>query len=281
MAAQKTLTKKSKANSKIVRVKKKAIRKTHQKPVISKRLVAQYQKAYKQLILAWHIIRVTGNNPLQSVQIEKFAERNGAYVTDGGVWQDDGIVIIGREEFDEEFLRESVQAGISNNFRCAYMSQEAFIKFIESGIYPAYYRGDPRIKDHPGLTFLTSIGFVWPKTKFPITGATVDNPFGSSSNDYAFGWQESHPLRYIYGYSVQKGISEIERQIALRQAIRKNGLGLRAVAEHIAWLIKERKRHRGNRMEEAIERWEDDLDWLYENFYKKSLYSFIWPDIEE
>lgn len=206
----------------------------------------------------------------------KFVEKMGAYVTDGTVWHDDSIVVIGRELFDQEFLTNSVQFSGEMGFRCAYMSQEAFVDLMEYGKPPMYFNGDPRIRDHPGLCFLATIGFAWPRVKEHLSTATYDQISHYPWNDYAAGWQEAHPIRSIFRYSVQKGITEIERHNALRSAIRKDALGLRVVAEHIAWLV---NRPQNVNMADAVERWKQDLDWLYENFYKNTIYSFVWPQV--
>jgi hypothetical protein len=91
------------------------------------------------------------------------------------------------------------------------------------------------------------------------------------------GWRAKHELRAIYGYSVdaREGLSMAQRQQCLRKAVA--GLGLRTTAEHIAWLIKNAKRRHDDHMHNAIEKWEDDMDWLHDTFYKKSIHRFIWP----
>lgn len=240
-------------------------------------LLLKYKIEYSRKRLAWQIVGVTGKSPHSAKSIKQRAEEAGAYLTNGNVLQDDAIIVIGRKDFNMDFLRMTVQRGIENKFRCSYISQEAFIDKLERDIPPMYFSGDIRIKEHPGLSFLASIGFKWPSTKVKLSRNSSDARFARDWNDYAYGKKEFSPLRDIYGYSVQKGISEAQRHNALQRAIRNDALGLRIVAEHIAWLVRERKLQRGERMLDAIENWESDLEWLEENYYKTSYHSFVWP----
>ncbi len=83
----------------------------------------------------------------------------------------------------------------------------------------------------------------------------------------ARGSFSSPPARF--GYSAAAGTVAEERRRRLSRAVTGQGaLGLRAVAEHIAGLIKINRLRYDDRMLGAIERWESDLDWLYRYYYE-------------
>lgn len=143
-----------------------------------------------------------------------------------------------------------------------------FFDYVARGDVASYPRYDPIVREHPGLWHLHSLGFVWPSTEaYRSTGE------GSG----VLGLRAKHELSAVYGYSVARGSTEQSRRKALARAIGENNLGLRAVAEHIAGLVKLRKMQWTDKWENAIVKWEDDLDWLYENYYKNSVYSTLWP----
>lgn len=235
---------------------------------ISERQRNRYWKLYTQRKLAGQVISVTGWSPYSDPVIENMIKEHGGIVGDKDIWQEEQIIVIGRKAYDEDYLKMSIQFGLMRDFPCVYLSQEAFRDFINYDKYPAYYRGDPRIQDHPGLSFLSSLGFKWP---------SIDAIPGDGGARNSSGWLESHPLRSIYGYTVQTGTLLEYRQNALKRAVRLDGLGLQIVAEHIAFLIRNAKLRHDDLMDNAIGIWESDLTWLYSTYYKNTIHSFIWP----
>lgn len=225
-------------------------------------------------LLFWgKTVGVTGSGPYDEMAIERIVTLEGAVVGDSDIWQTNQMVIVGREAFDEGYLMKSVEFGLEEGFTCRYLSQEDFWDYWLGGEETAYYAGDPRIASHEGLSFIASIGFKWPSIEvvqgYGGTGSVADrlNP--------------AHQLKSRFGYGVQRGVSAKERRQRLGRAVSGPGaLGLQTVAKHLAFLINFNLRRYDDRMLDAIERWESDLDWLYESYYEGKAYSFVWPETD-
>ena len=54
-------------------------------------------------------------------------------------------------------------------------------------------------------------------------------------------------------------------------------LGLEKVATHIAAMVRLSKKRPDTKMEGAIQRWEEDLEWLKTEYYDQGNYRFLWP----
>jgi hypothetical protein len=135
--------------------------------------------------------------------------------------------------------------------------------------YQPYFRGDPRIEEHQGLSFLASIGFKWP---------TIQEVQGTGTLDSSKNWNAESVLRSKFGYHARKHLSEKTRRKRLLNAVTSpDGLGLKAVAEHIAFLIRLNQGKADESLEGALGRWKSDLDWLHKSHYLNSAHSFNWP----
>lgn len=176
-------------------------------------------------------------------------------------WVD--IVVIGHEDFNEDFLTYSLQH--ADNLQ--YMAQEEFLAYLLKGNIPEYTDGDPRIFEHEGLSYLASIGFQWPSTE------AEPNPEPVEVNES--GWKAESDLR-VMGYTVRRGVSVITRRKVLAKAV--DELGLYDVATKVAWFARNAKMRHDNKMEGAIERWEYDLAWLKTTYYDSSTHRFVWPN---
>ncbi len=183
-------------------------------------------------------------------------------------------MVVGRENFDQEYLLRSIDFGREHGFTCRYLSQEDFWSFWLGGDETTYYAGDPRISDHEGLSFLASVGFKWPSIE------AVERYGGTGNLSGQF--REQHELKKFFGYSVRQGVSAEERRQRLKRAVRKppSGLGLRVVAEHIAGMANLNLSRQDGRMDEAIGKWMSDLEWLYEKYYVNRRHSFLWPSTD-
>lgn len=219
------------------------------------------------------IIAVTGDGPHYEEAIERIIRLEGATsggrMGDDGSWQENQIVVVGRDDFDADYLIESINVGLRHGFTCRYMAQEAFWDLWLWEEYQSYYKGDPRIGEHPGLSFLASVGFEWPTFKETRSVGTLDNT-GT--------WNTESVLRSRFHYHVRKQLSEKTRRNRLREAVTaEDSLGLKAVADHIAFLIRLNRGKCDESLEGALGRWESDLDWLHECFYSRSAHRFAWP----
>ena len=221
------------------------------------------------------IIGVTGFNLHDNKALEKIIELEGGIVKgDIGydeVWEEEQIIVIGRTDFGEEYLKESIRAGNELEFRCRYMTQEDFWDlWLDDEEFIPYYKSDPRINKHEGLKFLASIGFKFPTIK-EVFGEESENP-----SDFSKRRLESE-LKSEFGYNVLKKTPLSARRNSLRKAIsEQNGLGLKSVVFHIFGRIGENRRRKN--MGEAVKKWKTDLGWLKEHFYEDTIHSFRFPE---
>ena len=118
------------------------------------------------------------------------------------------------------------------------------------------------------------MGFKWPSIE-------AVKRYGGTG-DLSGRFREQHELKKFFGYSVCQGVSAEERRQKLKRAIRTppSGLGLRAVAEHIAGMTILALSRNDARMHEAISKWEADLDWLRLKYYANRRHSFLWPSTD-
>jgi hypothetical protein len=218
--------------------------------------------------LSGQIIGVTGTAPYRANVIRNMIIARGGIIGSAHMWEHEQIIVVGRTHYDRDYLQQSIKLGLKYGFVCRYMSQEAFSDLCHHEVWPYYYHGDPRIKEHAGLSYLAFIGFKWPST----AGGPGDGSLEAN------GWSRSHPLAYTFGYSVGKDVSIRARREALKLALTSRSMGLQEVVEHIAFLVRINKGRWDDHMEGAIARWEEDLDWLYDTYYKGSIYTFFWPE---
>lgn len=185
-------------------------------------------------LLFWkQTVGVTGDGPYEADAIKKIVTLEGGLVGDKDVWQPNQLLVIGRESFDHDYLKMSVQRLYSKNKTpCEYISQEDFWRawlYRDHTLHKPYFRCDHRILDHPGLRFLSSLGFRWPVIE-------DGNPAGDGTGGLSDELNATSDLRRYCGY--RSGTLQEERRQKLSRAIKSApfGLGLRAVANHIAFL---------------------------------------------
>jgi hypothetical protein len=117
----------------------------------------------EHLLFLGQTVGVTGDGPYEARALAKIVTLEGGLVGDENTWQRYQLVIIGRENFDRKYLRESIRMRLKHEIPCEYISQEDFWKaWLDRQHYLPYVKGDHRIEEHPGLKFLSSIGFKWP-----------------------------------------------------------------------------------------------------------------------
>lgn len=191
----------------------------------------------KHLLFWGQTVGITGDGPYEARAIEKIITLEGGLVGDRDVWQSNQLLVIGREDFDQDYLKRSVQLlYLQNKTPCEYISQEDFWSawlHRDHALYKPYFRGDRRVHDHPGLKFLSSVGFKWP----PIEdGGSAGGGTGGLSDRL----NDVSDLRRYCGYSVERGVTQDERRQKLSRAVKPPpfGLGLRSVADTIAGHIR-------------------------------------------
>lgn len=122
--------------------------------------------------IAGKVIGFTGNRPYLQTDLERLATKLGATPDREGIaWTDLRWVVIGRDEFDEVYLRNAAQVeGI------LYLSQEDFLGRILFGESPALESFEARRhQKHPGFKFLASL-----QTEIPTTSPTVNGVLANS-----------------------------------------------------------------------------------------------------
>lgn len=242
-------------------------------------LVQQVAREAREKLFATDIeqalITVTGSGPFESDDLVGWLKQLGAdaYTSDEGDgkaifnvedWEENELVVVGRDDFNKSCLMTAAESQSDITF----MSQEDFVNLLVFGVEPNYVLGDERILNHPGLSFLASIGFRWPSTY-----AIVGDGSGEEKQHDEKSW-----LRGDYGYSVAKNVSVSRRHSALNSAV--EDMGLQETAELVAWLARTRKRTGRRNLSAAVQRYEDDLAWLKLTYYDGSAYSFRWPSTD-
>ncbi len=218
------------------------------------------------------VVAITGSGPYQESILRTLVFWSGGTNSDFEIWEDWMIIVLGEVDFDKASIEATIQLSLDRNLQLEFMSQDDFVRYVETREFAPYFRGDPRIYKHPGLFYVSSIGFKWPSLN-PATDKHSHKPQMRGNFDH----RDDHPLRIIYGYSVSKqmGLTEKERRRRLNHAVKR--LGLWEVVIHIADIVNERKLTQPKRMKNAIYLWESDLAWLKRTYYEDSIYVFEWP----
>lgn len=240
-----------------------------------------YKKIFEGEILPWQVWLVTGSGPFDEQHLLGLCTKLGLYC-DEEFWNLDDIffpedaplfVIIGRNNFDKEELKNLLETFVSNDvINRIFISQEDFINYWFFNIEPNYYPGDSRINDHPGLRYLAELGkeYPWP---WPSTEASLaEGEFDDSE------LEGEHPLKSRFGYNVNAkiGLTGTQRHKILDQALTAQiePLELKDVVYHIGWLVRTRKNMRNPKLKPALSKWENDLEYLRKKYYKTQ---FQWP----
>ena len=197
-------------------------------------------------------------------------------------------IIVGRDSWTEEQLNELIDNAELDEVRV--FSQELFMAGILTTHDPFSMPIEILMKfaeGHPALEYLIKAGFEWPVIM-------DEEDYGEPV--YLRGSYErvkESPL-YRMGYQVGEtnGLSKPKRKSLLKSAYQEKipdvkdddymeewgrpsqSKRLWRIAHHIAWLIRSRKSIPSMRY--AVRDWQDDLDWLREEFYTNRM-KFNWP----
>ncbi len=239
----------------------------------------------------WGEINLIGDGPFDADHLAEFIRIYNVecYTDIDEVCSD--VLILGRESWEPEVIDTLIDAKVGD--RLYIYSQEMFLAFLACSQDPltaprdvldAYRAG------HPGLEFVAEGWPGWVDTYVPPNRR-------SSSRRTEFCGNDQSPL-VILGYRAgSSGETESIRRRILRQAFTEplpfanpadhayvaqwgtpnSGDRLRRIAEHLAWLCRERSSW-ANPPEAAIADWESDLEWLRETFYEHSHFQFSWPN---
>jgi hypothetical protein len=199
-------------------------------------------------------------------------------------------IIVGREEWTPKELDELIAEREGEDIKI--VSQELFLAAVISGHDP--FMADEEVllafaEGHPALEYLRDAGFEW-----PFLCEWID----WEPEEWRFRGVEKSPLKEMEPpYTVGEcGLDEKPRRRILTKAF--NGelpwvesdkymalwgnpgtrQRLRQMAYHISRQI---PKHRGMwNHDTAVREWEEDLEWLYYEFYKPWM-RFRWPGIDD
>jgi len=120
--------------------------------------------------IAGKVIGFTGNRPYLQTDLERLATKLGATPDREGIaWADLRWIVIGRDEFDEVYLKDSFE--VVDIF---YLSQEDFLGRVLFGESPVPESFEKRShRRHPGFKFLASLESEIPTTPPPVNGVPV------------------------------------------------------------------------------------------------------------
>jgi len=196
------------------------------------------------------------------------------------------VVVVGRDNWSELDLVRQINERDGKPIRV--YSQELFVLLLVMRSDPLIW-SEPEalrkfVQGHPAFEYLLDQEFPWPETTFE------DGPPATIGEGFD-GEDASSPL-YKMGYSVaqQVALSQSERYQYLNETYQEENLPwcisdaymedwgepnsrkrLRRIAWHLHLMTKRLKRH-----DKAVTRWESDLNWLKQNYYKP-IHRFRWP----
>jgi len=207
------------------------------------------------------------------------------------------ILVIGEDwEHEENNLKSFIS--VCRGKRLYVCSQQMFLYWFITGNNPFEMEGSEAIldafsSDHTGLQYLKQgnigFGFDWPSANV-ILGDTGVHDVGQES------WPKIGMMKHM-GYSVGQSsrLSESQRQSILRIVYMSANLPqvkdaayvrefgdpntakrLQKIANFLSSMAKQQKR-KATPSDISIARWEADLAWLHDTFYRGH-YRFSWPD---
>jgi hypothetical protein len=233
---------------------------------------------------------ITGQEPFRRGKIWSYLSGLGAKVRNVGELSATELLVLGREGFDKDPIRNLLRNRRGKVLRIC--SQEMLLAWAMTGVDP---NRDPDtaqtfISGHPGLSFVASML----KNRWPGTDALP-----SSAGAFQFDGPDKSPLKRL-GYTTGKtnGLPRSKRRSLLRTAFElkrselpgrypewylqewgaaKSQSRLKKLADKLSSNCRTFRRREDKDFEEAITHWENDLAWLKETFYNPFTYDFDWP----
>lgn len=224
-----------------------------------------------------------GFGPIDEDVFDAYLKAHGKQPMTAGPW-----IIVGRDGWTEEKLNKLVDKANLDDVRV--FSQELFIAGMLTTHDPFSLPTEILMKfaeGHPALEYLIASGFEWPEI-------SLEEDYGEPV--YLRGSyervEESPLFRMGYQVGITKGQPRLARRSLLKNAyegeipevedddymeewsLPGRSKRLWRIAHHIAWLI--RSRQTIPSMCYAVDDWQEDLDWLEEQFYTNRM-RFQWP----
>ena len=225
-----------------------------------------------------------GSGPFDEYEFDRYLESLRIKpCSSGPSW-----IIIGRENWSEEGLNELLDGVDPDDVQV--FSQELFMAGILTTHDPFSLPLEILMKfaeGHPAIQYLIDQGFEWPEI-------VLEEDYGEPV--YLRGSYERVEESPLFRMGYQVGITHGQPRSTRRSLLKNAYLGeipeveddnymeewslpgwskrLWRIAHHIAWLI--RSRQTIPSMRYAVRDWQDDLDWMEEQFYTNRM-RFIWP----
>lgn len=233
------------------------------------------------------VLGTVGDGPWDGPEFDRFLQNRGFEPIEPPHTSIDGLVV-GMRGWSGDVLSRQIYDKDANSLRV--YTQELFVVGLVLGRDPYDVLDQAVIEEvaniHPAIQFILHREFSWPWT------ASVQD------SDSVVEWEEQDwnlesPLMKM-GYSARAdGPSQDMRRNVLESAFTKQDLlrdsaeeqrtrwgaayssqRLYAISHFINWLIG----FQGGTSPDARSKWQSDLDWLKENFYKKTM-RFAWPNV--
>ena len=236
----------------------------------------------KSGILPFGEVKTLGFAPFSESDFEDFITKNSCGPMSCEMEED--VLILGKEGWEEDV--DIFIEGMKGKKLKVYSQEMAVAYYLtgrdpyDSGILEEFGAG------HPGLEYLMEWGFEWPKTTV-VPSINSKGPTDTS-------WPQVGVLKCM-GYTVGKrGLSVAARRLILENAYKgsipnvqskehmeewgetSTNRRLKKMANAIASFAKNHKRKQVPSFE-AIEDWQEDLQWLKNSFYRGN---FQWPSTE-
>ena len=247
-------------------------------------LVSQFEDPYERVVPKQ--VLLVGDGPWPIDNFTELLQEIGFEVWQNGCDADIEVVIVGRENWSESVIDAQIEERDGESLRV--YPQELFVMLLAMQADPLEI-ADPEsllkfVDGHPVFEYLFNQEFPWPETAFE------DGPPATIGEGFD-GEDASSPL-YKMGYSVaqQVALTPSRRHDLLEETYAEESLPwcisdeymedwgeansrkrLRRIAWHLHLMTKRFKRHM-----EAVARWESDLDWLKQTYYKP-IHRFRWP----
>lgn len=220
----------------------------------------------KLAISSWNI-GLTGEGPFKKKEIAQILRNCGVYKYDLRP-KANNVIILGRKKYDHTKLKKFGKNSPIKNGRV--FTQESFMRYLMFG---EDYNVNQTIKNvirHQAIDYLRKLNgkeFPWPEINYDSSGV---------NKLVTIEWSDESELRRLTGYSVAGEHTTTRiRRVQLRKGVAQ--IGLENVARHIARQLRQRLNRTDVDYTNALSKWEDDLDWLYDTYYEGQKFSFPWP----
>lgn len=221
----------------------------------------------KLAISSWNI-GLTGEGPFKKEEIALLLRNCGVYKYNLRPRAND-VIILGRKKYDHFKLKKFNNNSPIKNGRV--FTQESFMRYLMFG---EDYNVNEIIKNmvrHQGIDYLKKLNgkeFPWPEINYDSSGV---------KKLIAIEWSDESELRRLTGYSVAgEHTTDKIRKAQLRKGVPL--IGLENVARHIARQLRQKLNRTDADYTQALLKWENDLEWLYNNYYRREKYQFPWPN---